>query len=279
LHHNPFQDPARQLRLLAGLSIFFTRIGDIRGALAVAEQAGVIAQAAKHPAGAVWAECWVGNAHHFLGNQAAAQFHLERGLALAVELGTFNANFFVFDYRSVATVFLARTLWLRGFSDQALRMVQKAVGEAASRDHPFPICLSLVHASTLLLWTGDLLGASDLIEQLIVHAGRYSLEPYRAAGIALKGELAISAMSRKPVSIGYGARWRPCALNSTISWSHASSARWRKACARPGNSRRRFLRSMEPLPARQIVDRNWTCPNCFGLNRRFSWHDTTVNQP
>src|SRR3984885_7526566 len=187
-----FQDPARQLGLLAGLSIFFTRIGDIRGALAVAEQAGVIAQAAKQPAGAVWAECWVGNAHHFLGNQAAAQFHLERGLALAVELGTFNANFFVFDYRSVATVFLARASWLRGFSDQALRMVQKAVGEAASRDHPFPICLSLVHASTLLLWTGDLAGAGALIEQLIVHAGRYSLEPYRAAGIALKGELAIA---------------------------------------------------------------------------------------
>ena len=70
------------------------RLGDIRGALAVAEQAGVIAQAAKQPAGTVWAEWWVGIAHHFLGDQAAAQLHLERGLALAVELGTFNANFF-----------------------------------------------------------------------------------------------------------------------------------------------------------------------------------------
>jgi predicted ATPase/DNA-binding winged helix-turn-helix (wHTH) protein len=187
-----FQDRARQLALLAGLSIFFTRIGDIRGALAVAEQAGVIAQAAKHPAGAVWAECWVGGAHHYLGDQAAAQLHCERGLALAAELGTLNANFFGFDHRISALVFLARTLWLRGFSDQALRMVQKAIDEAASRDHPFPICLSLVHASTLLLWTGDLAGAGDLIEQLIVDAGRYSLEPYRAAGIALKGELAIA---------------------------------------------------------------------------------------
>jgi predicted ATPase/DNA-binding winged helix-turn-helix (wHTH) protein len=35
-----FQDRARQLALLAGLSIFFTRIGDIRGALAVAERTG-----------------------------------------------------------------------------------------------------------------------------------------------------------------------------------------------------------------------------------------------
>src|SRR6266403_354714 len=186
------EDRPRQLRLLVGLNLFLGRLGDVRGALAVAEQGGVIAQAAKLPAGTVWAECWVGNAHHFLGNQAAAQLHLERGRALAVELGTFSANFFVFDYRSIATIFLARALWLRGLSDQALRFVRRAIDEAESRDHPVPICISLVYASTLLLWTGDLPGASALIEQLIVHAGRHSLAPYRALGIALKGELAIA---------------------------------------------------------------------------------------
>ena len=186
------EDRPRQLRLLVGLHHFLARLGDVRGALAAAEQHGVIAKAAKHPAGTVWAECWVGNAHHFLGNQAAAQLHCERGTALAVELGTLNANFFVFDFRSIATIFFARALWLRGFSDQALRFVRRAIDEAASRDDPVPTCISLVYASTLLLWTGDLPGTSDLIEQLIVHAGRHSLAPYRALGIALKGELAIA---------------------------------------------------------------------------------------
>jgi predicted ATPase/DNA-binding winged helix-turn-helix (wHTH) protein len=188
-----FQDPARQLRLLFSLSIFLARLGDVRGALAVAEQAGVIAQAAKHPDGTVWAEWWEGIARHYLGDQAAAQRHLERGMALAVELGIFDANFFGgLVQRISALVVLVRTLWLRGFSDQALRIAQKAIDEAASRDHPLSICSSLVYASTLLLWTGDLAQASDLIEQLIVHAGRYSLAPYRALGIALKGELAIA---------------------------------------------------------------------------------------
>jgi predicted ATPase len=187
-----FQDGTRQLRLIAGLCQFLGRLGDIRGALAVAEQGGVIAQAAKHPAGTVWAEWWEGIAHHFLGDQAEAQLHLERGLALAVELGTYNAHFFVFDYRSIATVYLARALWLRGFSDQALRIAQRAVDEAASSGHPISVCISLLYASALLLWAGDLPGADDLIEQLIVHVGRYSLAPYRALGIALKGELAIA---------------------------------------------------------------------------------------
>jgi predicted ATPase/DNA-binding winged helix-turn-helix (wHTH) protein len=187
-----FQDRGRQLRLLFGLSIFFTRLGDIRGALAVAKQGGVIAQTAKHPAGTVWAECWVGTAHHFLGDQAAAQLHLERSMTLAIELGTFNANFFGYDHRIRAPVGLARTLWLRGLSDQALRLLQRAIGEATSRGHPVSICFSLGYASAFLLWTGDLPGASDLIEQLIVIAGRYSLQPYRARGIALKGELAVA---------------------------------------------------------------------------------------
>jgi hypothetical protein len=188
-----FQDHARQLRLLVGLNLFLGRVGDVRSALAVAKQGGVIAQVAKHPAGIVWAEWWGGVDHHLLGDQAAAQFHLERGMALAVELGAFNANFFGgLVQRIRALVVLVRALWLRGFSDQALRHLQKVIDESASMDHPVSICVSLVYASTVLLWTGDLPGAGDLIEKLIVHAERYSLEPYRAAGDALKGELAIA---------------------------------------------------------------------------------------
>jgi predicted ATPase len=186
-----FQDRERQLRLLAGLTLFLTRLGDIRGALAVTEQGGFVVEAAKHPAAAAWVESGVANVHHLMGNQALAQLHFERGMALEVELGTFDANFLGFDPRIFSLIFFARTLWLRGFSDQALRNVQRAIDEEASRDHPVPICISLVHAPTFFLWTGDLPRASDLIEQLIVHAGRYSLAPYRALGIALKGELAI----------------------------------------------------------------------------------------
>src|SRR5277367_331319 len=44
-----FQDSARQVRLLAGLNTFLLRLGDIRGALAAAEQIGVIARAASYP--------------------------------------------------------------------------------------------------------------------------------------------------------------------------------------------------------------------------------------
>lgn len=187
-----FQDRARQLRILAGLNLFYLRLGDIRSALAVAEQSGPVAQAAKLSAGTVWAECWVGNAQHFLGDQAAAQLHCERSMALAVELGSFNTNSFGFDQRIRTFINLGRALWLRGFADQALRITEKAVNESKRRDHPVSVGFTLSYASMLSLWAGDLPRAGDLIEQLIAYAGKYSLEPYRATGFALKGELAIT---------------------------------------------------------------------------------------
>jgi len=187
-----FQDRARQLRLLGGLNLSLFRLGDICGALAVAEQTGVIAQAAEYPAGTVWAEAWLGITHHFLGNQATAQLHCERGRELAVEVGPLNSNFPNFSTRIFHPVILARTLWLRGFSDQALRILQKAIDDAAREGHPVPICITLLYASTLLLWTRGLPRAGDIIEQLIIHTRRYSLAPYHALGIALKGELAVA---------------------------------------------------------------------------------------
>jgi len=52
--------------------------------------------------------------------------------------------------------------------------------------------VALIYTSLLFLWIGDSPRARSLIEQLIAHAGRYSLEPFRAAGLALKGKLAIA---------------------------------------------------------------------------------------
>jgi predicted ATPase len=186
-----FQDRPRQLRLLAGLNLYLMRVGDFAGALATAEQGGAIARAAQLPAGIVWAQWLVGIAHHQLGNQAAAQSHFRRGMELEVELGTCSPDWNGYTRVGIRLGF-ARSLWLRGFPDQAHRVANTAIDEAARENGPVPICISLLYASTVFLWTGELPRASNLIEQLIEYAGRHSLGPYVATGIALKGELAIA---------------------------------------------------------------------------------------
>src|SRR5258708_19470124 len=110
-----FEDRDHQLQLLAGLNIFLTGIGDLRGGLTVAEQGVAVARAAKNTAGLVVTDWMLGVSHHLAGNQAAAQRHLEDGMVRAVELGQFNTNFFGYDHRIRALIALARTLWLRGF--------------------------------------------------------------------------------------------------------------------------------------------------------------------
>jgi tetratricopeptide (TPR) repeat protein len=134
----------------------------------------------------------LGVSHHLAGNQAAAQRHLEDGMVRAVELGQLNTNFFGYDHHIRALVALARALWLRGFSEQALRTAQQAIDEAAHRDHPVSVCISLIYAGPVFLWRGDVERAADIIERLIAYAGRYSLAPYRAVGLAQKGELAVT---------------------------------------------------------------------------------------
>src|SRR5260370_29355451 len=180
-------DELHQLQLLAGLSLLLNRVGDLRGSRMAAEQGAAIARETSDPASLIWAEWMLGVSHCLEGSQAEAQFHCERGLALAADLVGFNANYFGCDHRVLALVILARALWLRGFSDQALATAQRALDEAASRDDPVSMCLSLIYTSWVLLWTGDLPRARTLIEQLIAYAGQYSLEPFCAAGLALKG--------------------------------------------------------------------------------------------
>jgi predicted ATPase/DNA-binding winged helix-turn-helix (wHTH) protein len=187
-----FEDRDHQLQLLAGLNIFLTRIGDFRGALTVAERGIAVARAAENTAGLVMTDWMLGVSHHLVGDQAAAQRHCEGGMANAVEPGRLNANFFGYDHRIRALVALARALWLRGFSEQALRTAQQAIDEAERRDHPVSVCISLIYAAPVFLWRGDLERAADFIERLIAYAGRYSLAPYRAVGMALKGELAVT---------------------------------------------------------------------------------------
>jgi predicted ATPase/DNA-binding winged helix-turn-helix (wHTH) protein len=186
-----FNDRTRQLHFLAGLNSFLYRTGDFRGALAVARRASAVAHAANSGAGVVMAEWMLGIAHHFVGNQADAERHCQDGMIHAVELAVFNPKFFGYDHRVRALVGLAGALWLRGYADRALRTAQQAIDEAAARNQPVSVCMSL-YTAQVFYRAGSVNRSRDLAERLIEYATRFSLEPYRAVGIALKAELAIA---------------------------------------------------------------------------------------
>jgi predicted ATPase/DNA-binding winged helix-turn-helix (wHTH) protein len=187
-----FGDHRHRLELLYGLYRLFMRLADFRGALAVAQQSATFAQVTEDPAGLLLADFMLGTYHHYIGNQAEAQLYVERCMSRAAEPGTLIPNFFGFDYRVYTPISLGRALWLRGFSDQARRIAKSAIDETASGVRPLSTCVSLAYGTPIFLWSGDFKSADDYIERLIEYAGRHSLEPYRAAGLGLKGTLAIA---------------------------------------------------------------------------------------
>ena len=186
-----FGDQRHQLQLFYGLYRLLMRLGDFSDALQIARKTAAFAESVREPAGLLVADFMLSTCHHFVGDQAAAQFYGERGMARAAAPGTVTPSFFGFDHRVYAPVSLARTLWLRGFSDQACRMAKTAIDEAASRD-PLTVCVALSSGVPVFLWSGDFRTAGDHVDRLIEYAGRHLLEPYRASGIGLKGVIAVA---------------------------------------------------------------------------------------
>jgi tetratricopeptide (TPR) repeat protein len=189
------KDKVRELQLLASLNLFLVRQRDVRGARAAVERGRSVAQAISDPAGLVWAEWMIGVSHYMSGDQASAQFHIEKGMSLDAEVGSHHANnYFGSINRTGATVALARVLWLHGFPDRALRTAQKAIDEfSRGRNHPVSVCTSLLYGASVIFWTGNFSKAWELVEQLIVYAERHALRPYRAGGVGLKGELQVAS--------------------------------------------------------------------------------------
>jgi predicted ATPase/DNA-binding winged helix-turn-helix (wHTH) protein len=181
-----------QLSLLAWLNIFLVRIGDVRTALAVAERSAVVAREDGEITGIVMTEWMLGVAHHLGGDQAAAQRHCELGFELAEKSGRIHVDHFGYDHRVRALVAQARILWLRGLPERAVTVARQAIEAGARRNHPITICISLIYTIPVFIWAGDFECAEVYIERLIVHAARYSLAPYHAVGLALKGDLMVA---------------------------------------------------------------------------------------
>jgi predicted ATPase/DNA-binding winged helix-turn-helix (wHTH) protein len=185
-------DKKEQLHLLAGLNIFLCRVGDYRAALGVAERSALIAADSVSQTGVVMAEWMLGVAHHLVGNQKEAQCYCELGLKHASESGGARVYYFGYDHRVRALAAFARVLWLRGLPDKALKWARQAIDEAAALDRPVTLCISLIYAVPVFLWSGDFDGAEQRIDWLNSYAAKHSLAPFQAVGFALKGELMVA---------------------------------------------------------------------------------------
>ncbi|MFB9980458.1 ATP-binding protein [Mesorhizobium kowhaii] len=186
------QDGRHQLQLLSGLYIFLTRQGDFSGALAAAKRNAAVAKASGGPTENAMTEWMLGGSYHLTGNQAAALRHCKQGSKLASDFRLGRVSFFGHDHHVSGLATLARSLWLCGFADQGCTVARQGINRAQSYDHPVSYCIALIYLVPVLHWSGDFRAAEEHTEIVIEQAIKYSLAPYRAVGLALKGELMVA---------------------------------------------------------------------------------------
>lgn len=186
------RDGWRQIHFLAGLNILLTRLGDFGGALTAAQRSAEVAGSTAGAAATVMAEWMLGASHHFAGNQVAALRHCKRGFELEPDAAPMPENLFGFYHRERARVVLARSLWLRGHSDQAQKVADQIIGAPAEARQPVMHCVALLYSIPVLLWNGRFEEAAEPIELAIAKALKYSLTSEHALGLALKGALSVA---------------------------------------------------------------------------------------
>jgi predicted ATPase len=234
-------DRLNQLRLIGRLHIFHERAGDFHTAMVYAQRGEAVAREIGDPVGIAAAHAMLGISHHLMGDQAAARVHLESALVQLPASQRIATMYFGFHHRNRARIALARTLWLLGCPDQAVRVASETVDEAAGIGNPVTLCIALIWAVCVYHWIGDSARAEESIERFIAHANRHSLAPYYAVGLGVKGELSVIRgeaeagvdMLRRALETLHADRYEllTTAFNSTLAEGLAMTDRMDQALA------------------------------------------------
>jgi predicted ATPase/DNA-binding winged helix-turn-helix (wHTH) protein len=182
-----------RLRALFGLWSFSFNSGQHSVALTLAQRFHTQAITRPDPIDRLIGERMIGSSQYYLGELVSARRHLERVLAHSVA-PTRKSEIIRFegDEWAQARAYLARTQWLLGLPDQAMRTAETSVVEARATNHAITLGLTLLGAACpIALWVGDLAAAEDYAGMLLADSTRYALPRWRVFGRCYQGMIAI----------------------------------------------------------------------------------------
>jgi len=165
-----------QLRAQLGLCSAHMRSGQHHIALALAQRFSDLATASSDPNYRLIGERLIGDAEYLGGKLLSGRRHIEHMLAhYTVSNRWAFIRRFQIDYLSAGRAFLARILWLQGFSDQAMRTAETSIEDARETGHVMTTCYVLALAACpIALWAGDLGAADRYITMLLDVSKRHA---------------------------------------------------------------------------------------------------------
>jgi predicted ATPase/DNA-binding winged helix-turn-helix (wHTH) protein len=186
-------DAYQQLRLLSGLSMYLHRTTNTANSLELALRCETVAKKTGNPEDAAVADSMLGAAYHMGGDQLRGQQHLERALRSAPSSRRFDATRYLFDLRTTSLFRLTRSYWFTGNLDRAANCAESSIEEAEKADHPVALCRALAQTMPFYFWIEDLRQVERNLSRLEYMAEKYSLAPFRAGAMGLKGRHLIRA--------------------------------------------------------------------------------------
>src|SRR5216683_2662875 len=181
------EDSYQQLRLLSGLSMYLHRTIDAAGSLEVALRAESVAKRTGNREDAALADAMLGAAYYMLADHVRAPKHLERALHRSQDTQRFNATQYLFDLRTTSLFNLTRSHWFAGNLDRAAAYAKRTIEEAGRSNHPIALCRAFILTMPFHFWIGHLGQVEKNLSELEFTAEKYSLEPFRAVAMGLRG--------------------------------------------------------------------------------------------
>jgi tetratricopeptide (TPR) repeat protein len=179
-----------QLRALGGLYFFHTAGSRYLAAQPFAQRFHDLAASRSDLGARLFGENIMGMSKHFLGGLISARRHLEQ--VLTHDAPTYHGHDvvhlqdiirFQIDGHVSARAFLARVLWLQGFSDQAVRTAEMSIEEAQATGHALSLCYALALAACpIALWVGNLTTAAHYTDLLVDISRKHDLRLWSAYG-------------------------------------------------------------------------------------------------
>jgi hypothetical protein len=167
----------RRYRLSALWSLCIDQFnnGDLRAALEFARRHAELAALSGDAIDLMMADRLLATAQHYFGDQREARHHIDRALgqlaALALQPQIVRVRF---DMRISTHYFQARILWLQGFAEQALRVVDRNIEEGKAIGQALSFCSVLGQgACPIAFWAGDLDAAERYGAMLLDHTERH----------------------------------------------------------------------------------------------------------
>jgi ATP/maltotriose-dependent transcriptional regulator MalT len=167
-------------------------MADFTSAWTLSRQVDAIAREITTPLAQATADCLLGSTLLWVGQYADARTRAEAASRQdAPEVTRAHRVRHGYDHRMNSRSMLAQILWVQGFTEQSLRLLDEVVTEAERMSHPFTLAYALNTAGCLVpLWTGDWRTAEQRINRLKEHAGSHAMGSYYAAGLGYEGLLA-----------------------------------------------------------------------------------------